>query len=481
MVLDYNKMIEIVLEEKHDLDFEKLKEMIEEKKKKVGAGYLTDQGALFLVAADIGVSLDKANKTESSIKDLFIGARDISIIGRILSLQPIKSYIKRDSNQETKNRIIIIYDRDGSIKIKLWDELVEIPEQLGITTGDLIKISKGQVKSGMDGKPIINLSGSANIEIITEEKKYNIPSIDDITTTIEKLDTPKENMVIIGNINSNPRISEFTNIRGEHSKSLHFDITNDSNSRQIRTIIWNIDDEKIPKSLIYDSKIRLIGVKTKSGNPNYGKGDLEIHGDEGTVIELVGQEEKAIDSYILRIISFNKDDKEDKIYCVTLDENKKFYYLNINKEFFDFEINEDDVIECFPTRVLGNTIEVSSQDSYIQTINEDKDIPLSTSLDSKIKNIEMSNKIYFIEAIILQPPNTMDINTKTGESVSVTDTIIGDDTGEIRLVAWRETSKILKSFNIGERIKIKAVPVTTNKEGKTELSLNRYSNISKIS
>lgn len=481
MVLDYNKMIEIVLEEKHDLDFEKLKEMIEEKKKKVGAGYLTDQGALFLVAADIGVSLDKANKTESSIKDLFIGARDISIIGRILSLQPIKSYIKRDSNQETKNRIIIIYDRDGSIKIKLWDELVEIPEQLGITTGDLIKISKGQVKSGMDGKPIINLSGSANIEIITEEKKYNIPSIDDITTTIEKLDTPKENMVIIGNINSNPRISEFTNIRGEHSKSLHFDITNDSNSRQIRTIIWNIDDEKIPKSLIYDSKIRLIGVKTKSGNPNYGKGDLEIHGDEGTVIELVGQEEKAIDSYILRIISFNKDDKEDKIYCVTLDENKKFYYLNINKEFFDFEINEDDVIECFPTRVLGNTIEVSSQDSYIQTINEDKDIPLSTSLDSKIKNIEMSNKIYFIEAIILQPPNTMDINTKTGESVSVTDTIIGDDTGEIRLVAWRETSKILKSFNIGERIKIKAVPVTTNKEGKTELSLNKYSNISKIS
>ena len=71
MVLDYNKMIEMVLEEKQELNFEKLKDMIEEKKKKVGAGYLTDQGALFLVAADIGVSLDKANKTESSIKNIF--------------------------------------------------------------------------------------------------------------------------------------------------------------------------------------------------------------------------------------------------------------------------------------------------------------------------------------------------------------------------------------------------------------------------
>ena len=45
-----------------------------------------------------------------------------------------------------------------------------MPEQLGITTGDIIKISKGQVKSGMDGKPIINLSGNGTMEVITDEK-----------------------------------------------------------------------------------------------------------------------------------------------------------------------------------------------------------------------------------------------------------------------------------------------------------------------
>ena len=55
-------MIEIILEEKHDLNFEKLKTMIEEKKTNVGAGYLTEQGALFLVAADLGVSLEKTQK-----------------------------------------------------------------------------------------------------------------------------------------------------------------------------------------------------------------------------------------------------------------------------------------------------------------------------------------------------------------------------------------------------------------------------------
>jgi ssDNA-binding replication factor A large subunit len=480
LVLEYNKMIEIILEERQELTFEKLKDMIEEKKRKVGAGYLTDQGALFLVAADIGVSLDKANKTENSIKDLFIGARDISTIGRILSIYPIRAFLKRDSNQETKNRVITIYDKDSSIKIKLWDEFVNLPEQLGITIGDIIKVSKGQVKSGMDGKPIINLSGSGTLEVYDDEKKQNIPTVEEITTTIDSLDTPKENMAVVGIINSDPRISEFTNIRGEHSKSLQFETTNDDNSRQIRTIIWNINEEKIPKSLTTDLKISLIGVKTKIGNPNYGNGDLEIHGDEGTTIEFVDHKE-AVESYILRIISFNDNNNENKINCITVGENEKFYNLNIDKDLFDIEISQDDIIECFPSRVLGNTIEISTQDSYIQIINEDKNIPLSTDLDTKIKNVEMSNKPYFIEAIILQPPNTMDINTKSGETVSVTDTIIGDDTGEIRLVAWRETSNLLKNFNIGERIKVTAVTATTNKDGKTELTLKPYSKILKIS
>ncbi len=473
-------MIEIILEEKEEITFEKLRDMIEEKKRKVGAGYLTDQGALFLVAADLGVSFDKANKSENSIKDLFVGARDISTIGRILSIHPIRSFLKRDSNQETKNRIIIIYDKESSIKIKLWDEFVNIPEQIGITIGDLVKISKGQVKSGMDGKPIINLSGNGTIEHLPDEKKHNIPTIEEITTTIDTLDAPKENLVISGIIKTDPRISGFTNIRGEHSKSLQFETTNDSNSRQIRTIIWNINEENIPKSLTANQKIKLIGVKVKAGNPNYGNGDLEIHGDEGTAIDFIDNE-KTVDSYILRIISFNDDNNEDKINCIAVDESQKYYMVNINKNLFDIEINQDDIVECFPTRILGNTIEITSQDSYIQVINEDKDIPLSSSLDTKIKNIEVSNNPYFIEAIILQPPNTMDINTKSGETVQVTDTIIGDDTGEIRLVAWRETSKELKNLSIGERIMVKAVAATTSREGKTELTLKPYSSITKIS
>ena len=79
MSADFKKMIEIVLQEKPDINAELVKEMIEEKKKTIGAGYLTDQGALFLVAADLGISFENAPKIKSGIKDLYVGAKEISV------------------------------------------------------------------------------------------------------------------------------------------------------------------------------------------------------------------------------------------------------------------------------------------------------------------------------------------------------------------------------------------------------------------
>jgi ssDNA-binding replication factor A large subunit len=446
----------------------------------VGAGYLTDQGALFLVAADLGISLEKTPKSEYSLKDVFVGARDVTTVGRIMTINPIKIFLKRDSNLESRNRIIHIYDKDSNVKIKLWDDFVDLPEQLALKLGDLIKVSKGQVKAGMDNKPIINLSSNGSIEIVSENDKYQIPLLSELTETIDDLDVPKENMVISGRITSDPRISTFTNSRGERAKSLHMELSNDSNTRKIRSIIWNINDEKVPKSLTTGSKIKLIGVKTKIGNPNFSNGDLEIHGDEGTGFEFVEQIEP-VESYTLRIVSARLDPTERKTHCMAIDKDGKSYLLSIDNKLFDIHFETDDIIECYPNRVLGNTIEITGQESYVQILKEDKDIPKSDQFESKIMEVDSMNKPYVVEVIVLQNPNKMDVNTKSGEIVSVADTIVGDDTGEIRLVGWRESSGLVIDLKIGERVRILGVNAASGKEGNIELSLKPYSNIMKIS
>ena len=46
---DFQKMVEVLLSQKPEVSAEQIRDMIDEKKRKIGAGYLTNQGALFLV------------------------------------------------------------------------------------------------------------------------------------------------------------------------------------------------------------------------------------------------------------------------------------------------------------------------------------------------------------------------------------------------------------------------------------------------
>jgi len=47
---EFENLINKLLEQKPELTKESIEEQIKQKKEKIGAGYLTDQGALFLIA-----------------------------------------------------------------------------------------------------------------------------------------------------------------------------------------------------------------------------------------------------------------------------------------------------------------------------------------------------------------------------------------------------------------------------------------------
>jgi replication factor A1 len=97
---------------------------------------------------------------------------------------------------------------------------------------------------------------------------------------------------------------------------------------------------------------------------------------------------------------------------------------------------------------------------------------------SKIRDVQPSpDRAYVVEAIVLQAPDTVDVNTKAGQTVPVSSTIIGDDTGEIRLVGWRNHSPIIGKLSVGDRINVVAVTANTGREGKTELTFRPYSSI----
>src|SRR6185436_16565964 len=120
----FKGMMELVMKQNPELGADQIKEMLEEKKRKVGAGYLTDQGALFLVAADLGISFESAPKAQAGLKDIFVGAKEVTVTGRIMNIYPVHTFTKRESNEQAATRTIVVYDRDTRVKVKLWDKQV---------------------------------------------------------------------------------------------------------------------------------------------------------------------------------------------------------------------------------------------------------------------------------------------------------------------------------------------------------------------
>jgi replication factor A1 len=472
-------MVELLLKQKPEIKAERIRELIDEKKRKVGAGYLTDQGALFLVAADLGISFENVPKLSSNIKDLYIGAKEVNLTARIMNIYPIRKFLKKDSNEEIINRTLTVYDKESTIKVRLWDNnQINIPDEMGLQPGDLIKISRCHVKAGPDGKPVISLGSNGNIEPIGNDDN-SIPNIDSMTITVDDVKEPQDNVIIMGNIYSNPRFSEFNNIRGELKKSLQMQISNETSTRSLRVVIWNVDDKNIPKVFNVGNRVRFIGVRIKSANPQYGNGDLEIHGDEGTVLQFPGSQTE-VEVMPLRIISIGKETGKGNVNCLAVDRDGKFFSVVIDSVLMTNEITSDTMIECIPSRIFGNSIALSKEDSYIRIMDNDPSFPTSSKFESKIKDIKVSENPYIVEAIVLHTPNMTEVNTKSGV-VSMTDTLLGDDTGEIRLLGWRDQSSFIDKLNVGDRIKVIGATGNNGRDGKVELTLRPYSSLIKIS
>src|ERR1051325_9569686 len=479
-------MVELLLKQRPEIGAEQIREMIDEKKRKVGAGYLTDQGALFLIGADLGISFESVPKSSSGIKELYIGAKEVTITARIMNIYPIRRFIKKDTNEEIVNRTMTVYDKDSSIKIRLWDNnQINIPDEMGLQPGDLIKVSRGYVKSGLDGKPIISLGSNGSIELDNNNNNNNnnndsnpIPTIDSMTLTVDDVKDLQENVIIAGNVDSNTRISGFNNIRGQAGKALQMQISNEARTRSLRAIIWNIDENRIPKIFNTGVNVRLLGVRIKPGNPQYGNGDLEIHGDEGTMLQFSGSETD-VEVTPLRIISVGNETGRGNINCLTVDRAGRFLSAIVDSMLVTNEMTTDTMIECVPSRIFGSSIILSKEDSYIRLIDDDPSFPTSSKFESKIKDIQVSESPYVVEAIVLHTPNMTEVNTKSG-IVPVSDTLLGDDTGEIRLVGWREQSSHVHKLNVGDRIKVIGATANNGREANVELTLKSYSSIIKI-
>ena len=244
---EFEELISKLLEKVPELSRSVIEERINEKKEKVGAGYLTDQGAIFLVAADLGVSLEQAQHAEVAIKDLYIGAKEVTLESRVLNISPTKQFTKKDGSSFSL-RTITVYDNNSTASVKLWDEKANLPGLEELKPGDLIKIIKAYVKSDLTGAPTINIGSGASIE--TSQSESDIVSIDSKITDVSEIKDDQRDLIVSGTLGSAMSLLEFTNSKGQPSKALKFRLKGE-NKNLVNVVLWGKDESILPKVIFY--------------------------------------------------------------------------------------------------------------------------------------------------------------------------------------------------------------------------------------
>ena len=459
-------LIDKLLEQKSELTREIIEQKIIEKKEKIGAGYLTNQGALFLIASDYGVTLTESSKTEISLKDLYAGAKEISLETRVLNLSPTKQFSRKDGSTFDL-RTMTVYDAGSTASVKLWDEKANLPGIENLKPGDLIKIIKAYVKSDLDGSPTINIGSGSNIETVDTESK--IPMIDKITKDISELQEGQKDLVISGMIDGIISGMQFTNSRGQPGKALRMRLKGKDNTA-MRVVLWGKDESLIPNMISQSANVKLLGVRVKSGNQG-----LEIHGNEATIIEIEGGKEA--EPIITRILSITTTET-GKNMIIAADNKKNIYNISDFSNSTSICV-EGDVIECMPSKIYGNSVTLD-ENSFVRKLDNDETIPSLAKIRTKISDVK-ADGTYCIESIVLKVPGRKEIQTKSGESIALSEMFVEDDTGQIWVKGWRIQAKLIDKCELGEIIAITGLNAKTNNfgEGRIELFLTAHSKIIK--
>jgi len=108
-------------------------------------GLVSEEGAAYIVASDLGVRLFKDLSSGAlKIKNILVGMNNVEVIGRVVSVRQPITFTRNDKTSEVGS--IMISDDTGSIKVVIWDNRVEWIKDGKLGEGVIVKIKDAYTK-----------------------------------------------------------------------------------------------------------------------------------------------------------------------------------------------------------------------------------------------------------------------------------------------------------------------------------------------
>lgn len=147
-----------------------IEERIQQKLEEV-KGLLTEEGALSLIADELGI---REETKYLRIGDLLDGMTNVNIAGRVLGWTEPREFQRSDGSAGAVSNVILA-DKTGKVALTLWNHDVRLTEQ--IKRGDVLKIVDGITREGKKGVQIQLGRGKVILNPEDDPRIQEIPSL----------------------------------------------------------------------------------------------------------------------------------------------------------------------------------------------------------------------------------------------------------------------------------------------------------------
>jgi len=273
------KVIEQILSKRPEVSREKILEKLKKKKRKTG-GLITDEILLRTIAAEFDVEIpSEASVPTLSSGDLVVGLNDVTVVGRVVAVFPSKTF---EGKRSGKVASLIIADKDGILRIVLWNDKATFTDSGKVKVGQIIRFSHGYTREGYGGKVELHLGDRSEIQINPRDvKASDYPTISRFVTKIAEV-TPRyknKKVNIVGIVEEVFPLSTFERKDSSSGKVMRFVLTDETG--KISVVVWNEKVDELGKVLKKGVKLQVVNAKVKKAISE----GFEIHVNAETYVE----------------------------------------------------------------------------------------------------------------------------------------------------------------------------------------------------
>ncbi|RLI12941.1 hypothetical protein DRO35_01675 [Candidatus Bathyarchaeota archaeon] len=205
------------------------------KKIQESKGFLTLESAARAVAAEFGLEITGIPLMKgTSIRNLVSGLNDVTIVGRVLHVNPIRTFIK-SNGEEGEMRSLHIADGTGMLRVVVWGDLAKDLDFKVI--GKIVRFSHGYVREGYGGNLELNIGSKGKVKISPQDiSEDNIPSFNKFFKKINQIES-ETRVNIFGRIMNVFPVKTFVREDKSSGKMRKLEVRDETG--KVTVILWN--------------------------------------------------------------------------------------------------------------------------------------------------------------------------------------------------------------------------------------------------